>query len=232
MATSFPVFLTAVFRSQPEAFVLNWKEPLLLACMFLFLKLTTPRAARGQVFQQQRKASNVARSLQEPFLGMATLVVRCPMSLGGAILRGNASGEHHPTDYLARRLDREEKIARQLGTLGGGNHFLEVVYSESDEQARQNRGYKTCRTPHLGAMPASAPFILLFPIIWLIHDTPTEPFDPALRPVPSKIGIQCLTADGSSNPCQIVPACVVCPPGLVHAAQWQQERRQHNCILL
>ncbi|CAJ1419020.1 unnamed protein product [Effrenium voratum] len=46
----------------------------------------------------------------------------------------NISREHHPTDYLARRLDREEKIARQLGTLGGGNHFLEVVYSESDEQ--------------------------------------------------------------------------------------------------
>ncbi|CAE7508582.1 rtcB [Symbiodinium pilosum] len=44
------------------------------------------------------------------------------------------SREHHPTDYLAARLDRETKIAKQLGTLGGGNHFIEVVYSEGSEQ--------------------------------------------------------------------------------------------------
>ncbi len=44
------------------------------------------------------------------------------------------SGEHHPTEYLAKRLEKESKIGLQLGTLGGGNHFLEVVYSEDDEQ--------------------------------------------------------------------------------------------------
>ena len=45
------------------------------------------------------------------------------------------SGEHHPTDYLAKRIEKESKIGLQLGTLGGGNHFLEVVYSEGDGQA-------------------------------------------------------------------------------------------------
>ena len=44
-------------------------------------------------------------------------------------------GEHHPTKYLAERIDKEVKIGKQLGTLGGGNHFLEVVYSEGDDQA-------------------------------------------------------------------------------------------------
>ena len=44
-------------------------------------------------------------------------------------------GEHDPTDYLAQRIDKEKRIGLQLGTLGGGNHFLEVVYSEGDEQA-------------------------------------------------------------------------------------------------
>jgi len=44
------------------------------------------------------------------------------------------SREHHPTEYLAKRLEKESKIGLQLGTLGGGNHFLEVVYSEDDEQ--------------------------------------------------------------------------------------------------
>ena len=47
------------------------------------------------------------------------------------------TGEHHPTDYLAERIDKEDRIAKQLGTLGGGNHFLEVVYAEGDEQAGQ-----------------------------------------------------------------------------------------------
>ncbi|CAL1130428.1 unnamed protein product [Cladocopium goreaui] len=42
--------------------------------------------------------------------------------------------EHHPTDYLAKRIEKEPKIGLQLGTLGGGNHFLEVVYSEGDGQ--------------------------------------------------------------------------------------------------
>ena len=49
-------------------------------------------------------------------------------------LRYLHSGEHHPTEYLAKRLEKESKIGLQLGTLGGGNHFLEVVYSEDDEQ--------------------------------------------------------------------------------------------------
>eukprot|EP00930_Biecheleria_cincta_P070594 TRINITY_DN58223_c0_g1_i1.p1 TRINITY_DN58223_c0_g1~~TRINITY_DN58223_c0_g1_i1.p1 ORF type:complete len:382 (-),score=52.47 TRINITY_DN58223_c0_g1_i1:319-1380(-) len=44
------------------------------------------------------------------------------------------SMEHAPSDYLARRIDKEQKISRQLGTLGGGNHFIEVVFSEGDEQ--------------------------------------------------------------------------------------------------
>jgi len=36
---------------------------------------------------------------------------------------------------LAKRIEKEPKIGLQLGTLGGGNHFLEVVYSEGDGQA-------------------------------------------------------------------------------------------------
>jgi len=44
------------------------------------------------------------------------------------------SAECPPTPYLEQRLARETKIAKQLGTLGGGNHFIEVVYSEGDEQ--------------------------------------------------------------------------------------------------
>jgi len=44
------------------------------------------------------------------------------------------SAECPPTLYLEERLARESRIAKQLGTLGGGNHFIEVVYSEGDEQ--------------------------------------------------------------------------------------------------
>jgi len=44
------------------------------------------------------------------------------------------SAECPPTLYLESRIEREKKIAKQLGTLGGGNHFIEVVYSEGDEQ--------------------------------------------------------------------------------------------------
>lgn len=44
------------------------------------------------------------------------------------------SAECPPTSYLETRIAKEDKIARQLGSLGGGNHFLEVVYSEGDEQ--------------------------------------------------------------------------------------------------
>jgi len=44
------------------------------------------------------------------------------------------SNECNPTPYLERRIAEESRIAKQLGTLGGGNHFLEVVYSESDGQ--------------------------------------------------------------------------------------------------
>ena len=64
-------------------------------------------------------------------------------------------GEHHPTDYLAERIDKEAKIAKQLGTLGGGNHFLEIVYSEGDEQARGLR--KPTATQHSFKGPLLSP---------------------------------------------------------------------------
>jgi len=38
--------------------------------------------------------------------------------------------EHDPTKWLRNRLD--ERHTRQLGTLGGGNHFVELVYDEED----------------------------------------------------------------------------------------------------
>lgn len=44
------------------------------------------------------------------------------------------SRECPPTRYLQERLAKEPRIAKQLGSLGGGNHFIEVVYSEGDEQ--------------------------------------------------------------------------------------------------
>lgn len=36
---------------------------------------------------------------------------------------------YRPTDFVKRRLS-SEKVQNQLGTLGGGNHFLEVVYED------------------------------------------------------------------------------------------------------
>eukprot|EP00931_Biecheleriopsis_adriatica_P105525 TRINITY_DN80087_c0_g1_i1.p1 TRINITY_DN80087_c0_g1~~TRINITY_DN80087_c0_g1_i1.p1 ORF type:complete len:510 (-),score=75.23 TRINITY_DN80087_c0_g1_i1:133-1662(-) len=44
------------------------------------------------------------------------------------------SNECPPTEYLGKRIEKEKKLPCQLGTLGGGNHFIEVVYSEDDEQ--------------------------------------------------------------------------------------------------
>ncbi|CAK0827144.1 unnamed protein product [Prorocentrum cordatum] len=49
------------------------------------------------------------------------------------------TAECPPSQYLERRLHAERngklgKIHNQLGTLGGGNHFIEVVYSEGDQQ--------------------------------------------------------------------------------------------------
>lgn len=41
--------------------------------------------------------------------------------------------EVEPTQYLKDQL-MEPRVADQLGTLGGGNHFLEVVYEEGTEQ--------------------------------------------------------------------------------------------------
>ena len=41
--------------------------------------------------------------------------------------------EVEPTQYLKDQL-LEPRVADQLGTLGGGNHFLEVVYEEGTEQ--------------------------------------------------------------------------------------------------
>eukprot|EP00929_Paragymnodinium_shiwhaense_P060991 TRINITY_DN30444_c0_g1_i3.p1 TRINITY_DN30444_c0_g1~~TRINITY_DN30444_c0_g1_i3.p1 ORF type:complete len:550 (-),score=123.08 TRINITY_DN30444_c0_g1_i3:178-1827(-) len=44
------------------------------------------------------------------------------------------SEEHPPTNYLRSRLGKEDRIAKQLGTLGGGNHFIELVYAEETNQ--------------------------------------------------------------------------------------------------
>jgi tRNA-splicing ligase RtcB (3'-phosphate/5'-hydroxy nucleic acid ligase) len=41
--------------------------------------------------------------------------------------------ELHPTDYIQHRLG-SDKVTQQLGTLGGGNHFLEIVYAEDTHQ--------------------------------------------------------------------------------------------------
>ena len=41
-----------------------------------------------------------------------------------------------PTDYLLAQL-REPRVTEQLGTLGGGNHFLEVVYDNTEQQQQQ-----------------------------------------------------------------------------------------------
>merc|ERR1712232_1016643 len=40
------------------------------------------------------------------------------------------SSLHEPTPWLKQTLSR--KHTRQLGTLGGGNHFVELVYDEAD----------------------------------------------------------------------------------------------------
>ena len=42
------------------------------------------------------------------------------------------SHEHPPTQYLLNFLPKST-AAEQLGTLGGGNHFLEVVYDEEGQ---------------------------------------------------------------------------------------------------
>lgn len=49
------------------------------------------------------------------------------------------TAECPPSRYLEQRIHTERKgklgkIHNQLGTLGGGNHFIEVVYSEGDQQ--------------------------------------------------------------------------------------------------
>ena len=66
------------------------------------------------------------------------MIAQCEFAHQAQVL---ATGEHHPTDYLAERVDKEDRIAKQLGTLGGGNHFLEVVYAEGDEQASGLRAW-------------------------------------------------------------------------------------------
>lgn len=38
-----------------------------------------------------------------------------------------------PTDYVKSQL-HESRVTDQLGTLGGGNHFLEVVHCDRDDQ--------------------------------------------------------------------------------------------------
>jgi len=42
------------------------------------------------------------------------------------------SDECPPTPYLESMIHKQTRL--QLGTLGGGNHFIELVYSEGDEQ--------------------------------------------------------------------------------------------------
>ena len=39
-----------------------------------------------------------------------------------------------PTEYLQRQLKQSKKAVTQLGTLGGGNHFLELVYQQDNGQ--------------------------------------------------------------------------------------------------
>merc|ERR1719454_1498298 len=42
----------------------------------------------------------------------------------------NLVAEHKPTKWLRQTLSN--KHAKQIGTLGGGNHFVELVYDEKD----------------------------------------------------------------------------------------------------
>lgn len=41
------------------------------------------------------------------------------------------SAQHTPSPWLLAKIDNE-KVPRQIGTLGGGNHFLEVVHDEDE----------------------------------------------------------------------------------------------------
>eukprot|EP00965_Chrysotila_dentata_P177278 5854534-Pleurochrysis_carterae.AAC.2 len=43
------------------------------------------------------------------------------------------SKEHPPSPWLRKLLSANARVARQLGTLGGGNHFLEVLYDETGQ---------------------------------------------------------------------------------------------------
>lgn len=46
----------------------------------------------------------------------------------------NISAECPPSNYLEARISKEQKVTKQLGSLGGGNHFIELVYAEGDER--------------------------------------------------------------------------------------------------
>eukprot|EP00898_Chlorokybus_atmophyticus_P005653 jgi/Chlat1/6089/Chrsp40S05682 len=41
--------------------------------------------------------------------------------------------EHEPSPWLKNEIESQPKVAKQIGTLGGGNHFLEVVYDETGQ---------------------------------------------------------------------------------------------------
>eukprot|EP01024_Parvocaulis_polyphysoides_P049321 TRINITY_DN4769_c0_g3_i2.p2 TRINITY_DN4769_c0_g3~~TRINITY_DN4769_c0_g3_i2.p2 ORF type:complete len:485 (-),score=37.53 TRINITY_DN4769_c0_g3_i2:315-1643(-) len=44
------------------------------------------------------------------------------------------SNKHTPTKWLENQIATNVKVGAQIGTLGGGNHFLEVVYDQQHEQ--------------------------------------------------------------------------------------------------
>eukprot|EP01025_Chloroclados_australasicus_P004522 TRINITY_DN1112_c0_g1_i1.p2 TRINITY_DN1112_c0_g1~~TRINITY_DN1112_c0_g1_i1.p2 ORF type:complete len:330 (-),score=37.71 TRINITY_DN1112_c0_g1_i1:411-1400(-) len=44
------------------------------------------------------------------------------------------SHKHTPTAWLENQIANNEKVPTQIGTLGGGNHFLEIVYDVGQEQ--------------------------------------------------------------------------------------------------
>lgn len=52
---------------------------------------------------------------------------------GSKAVLDEITGEFEPSEFLLGRL-ATPKVADQLGTLGGGNHFLEIVYQEDTEQ--------------------------------------------------------------------------------------------------
>lgn len=72
--------------------------------------------------------------LRHPFFWRCTGKREHKRALKGAhTTLDDISNEHAPSPFLEHALS-EKKVANQLGTLGGGNHFLEVVYDEATNQ--------------------------------------------------------------------------------------------------